>query len=193
MKWLLNLLSIFSKKEKKEPVTETKPVEKPKEKEVEKKYPISKKELEKVSDPIEEEYKEAYDEFYEKINDFRNKCGLSMNPTSYFRSKARQIRIYKEKAKNKQFPFEDGVYNESKVPLKSKHMTGYACDFADADKKLAHWVFDNLDWCKENGFYFENFGMNISTNKWDSKCDKTPTWLHIQIVPPKSGRTVFNP
>lgn len=34
MKWLLNLLGIFSKKEKKEPVTETKPVEKPKEKEV---------------------------------------------------------------------------------------------------------------------------------------------------------------
>lgn len=168
-------------------------IEQPKDKEVEKKYLISKEELEKVSDPIEQEYQSTYEEFYEKINDFRNECGLSMIPTSYFRSKARQIRIYKEKARKKQFPFVDGIYDVSKVPLKSKHMSGCACDFADVDKKLAKWVFEHLDWCKENGFYFENFGINITTNKWDSRYDKTPTWLHIQIVPPKSGRTVFNP
>ena len=190
MKNILQFIKLlFSNK--KTQITHT--VEQPKEEKVEKKYPISKKELEKVSDPIEPEYQSAYEEFYEKINDFRNECGLSMTPTSYFRSKTRQIRIYKEKAQKKQFPFEDGIYDVSKVPLKSKHMSGYACDFADANKKLAKWVFEHLDWCKENGFYFENFGMNITTNKWDSRYDKTPTWLHIQIVPPKSGRTVFNP
>ena len=116
-----------------------------------------------------------------------------MTPTSYFRSKERQIRIYKQKAVKKEFPFQDGIYDEKKVPLSSKHMTGYAADFADANKKLAHWVLDNIKWCKQNGFYFENFGANIDTLKWDKKYDKTPTWLHLQIIPPKSGRVIFNP
>lgn len=159
----------------------------------EKKYLITKEELESAGDPIPSEYQEAFEKFYEKINDFRNKCGISMVPTSYFRSKERQIRIYKNKAKNKEWPFTDGVYKESKVPLSSKHMTGLAADFADVDKKLAKWVLDNIEWCKENGFYFENFGANIDTFKADPKMDKTPTWLHVQIIPPKSGRTIFNP
>ena len=159
----------------------------------EKVYKISKAELMAVSDPIPDSYQKAFTEFHEKINLFREKCGLPMTPTSYFRSKERQIRIYKQKAVKKEFPFEDGIYNEKKVPLSSKHMTGYAADFADVNKKLAHWVLDNIDWCKQNGFYFENFGANIDTLKWDKKYDKTPTWLHLQIIPPKSGRVIFNP
>lgn len=159
----------------------------------EKNYKISKEELIKAGDPIPDEYESVFNEFYEKINDFRNKCDIPMTPTSYFRSKDRQIKIYKQKAKNKEFPFTDGIYTESKVPLSSKHMTGYAADFADADKKLADWVLDNIEWCKENGFYFENFGADINTFKKNPKLDKTPTWIHIQIVPPKSGRIIFNP
>lgn len=159
----------------------------------EKNYKISKEELINAGDPIPEEYESIFNEFYEKINDFRNKCDIPMTPTSYFRSKNRQIKIYKQKAKNKEFPFTDGIYTESKVPLSSKHMTGYAADFADVNKKLADWVLNNIEWCKENGFYFENFGADINTFKKNPKLDKTPTWIHIQIVPPKSGRIIFNP
>lgn len=197
MKNLINfILSLFSKKETSNTKQEEVPVvqEKPQEEKMpEKVYKISKAELMAVSDPIPDSYQKAFTEFHEKINLFREKCGLSMVPTSYFRSKERQIRIYKQKAVKKEFPFQDGIYDEKKVPLSSKHMTGYAADFADANKKLAHWVLDNIDWCKQNGFYFENFGANIDTFKWDSKMDKTKTWLHVQIVPPKSGRIIFNP
>lgn len=207
MKWLWNLiLRLFGNStkpnEKQEEIPTVIPVEEPKQEQKpmtenttmsEKKYLITKEELLAKSDPIEKEYEPAFEEFYEKINTFRNKCGISMSPTSYFRSKARQIRIYKEKAQKKEFPFENGIYDESKVPLGSKHMTGYACDFYDANKKLAEWVLENIDWCRANGFYFENFGANIDTFKRDTKLDKTPTWLHVQIVPPKSGRVIFNP
>ena len=116
-----------------------------------------------------------------------------MSPTSYFRSKERQLRIYREKAEKHEFPFEDGIFKESKVPMGSAHMSGLACDFADANKKLANWVLDNIDWCKDNGYYFENFGTDIDTYERDKKYDKTPQWIHIQILPPKSGRTIFNP
>ena len=197
MKSLINwFLSLFSKKQETSNQKEEVVVviqEKPQEEKMpEKVYKISKSELMAVSDPIPDSYQKAFTEFHEKINLFREKCGLPMTPTSYFRSKERQIRIYKQKAVKKEFPFQDGVYNEKKVPLSSKHMTGYAADFADSNKKLACWVLENIDWCKQNGFYFENFGANIDTFKRDKKMDKTPTWIHIQIIPPKSGRIIFN-
>lgn len=154
---------------------------------------ITKEELERAGDPITEEFQDAFNTFLEKINIFREKCGLPMSPTSYFRSKERQLRIYREKAEKHEFPFEDGVFKESKVPMGSAHMSGLACDFADANKKLANWVLDNIDWCKDNGYYFENFGADINTYEKNIKLDKTPSWLHIQIIPPKSGRTIFNP
>lgn len=179
------LLNLFKKKDTNlDTITKGEEMEEPK---------ITKEELINAGDPIPEEYQDAFNQYFEKINIFRNKCGLPMNPTSYFRSKERQIRIYKDKAKKHEFPFENGIFDESKVPMGSSHMSGLACDFADANKKLANWVLDNIDWCKENGYYFENFGADINTYQKNTKLDKTPTWLHIQIKPPKSGRTIFNP
>lgn len=179
------LLNLFKKKDTNlDTITKGEEMEEPK---------ITKEELINAGDPIPEEYQDAFNQYFEKINIFRNKCGLPMSPTSYFRSKERQIRIYKDKAKKHEFPFENGIFDESKVPMGSSHMSGLACDFADANKKLANWVLDNIDWCKENGYYFENFGADINTYQKNTKLDKTPTWLHIQIKPPKSGRTIFNP
>lgn len=141
---------------------------------------ITFEELQAVSDPITGEDVKKAKAYLKKINEFRAECELPMVATSYFRSVDHQIEIYKRKAKNKQFPFANGKFDMNKVPLKSKHLFFEACDFKDIDKKLAEWVKSHLDWCKEHGFYFEDF-------------DSTPSWIHIQITPPKSGKTVFKP
>lgn len=62
----------------------------------------------------------------------------------------------------------------------SKHLSAEAVDIPDADRTLATWCADNLDVAAEIGLWFEDF-------RW------TPTWVHCQIVPPKSGKRVFIP
>ena len=62
----------------------------------------------------------------------------------------------------------------------SRHLTGEAIDIADPDRTLATWIADNLDVLREVGLWCEDF-------RW------TPTWVHLQVVPPKSGKTVFIP
>jgi len=62
----------------------------------------------------------------------------------------------------------------------SKHMTGQAVDLFSPDNKLATFAFNNQDLLKEHGLWMEHPSA-------------TPTWLHLQTVPPKSGNRVFYP
>jgi hypothetical protein len=62
----------------------------------------------------------------------------------------------------------------------SRHLTAEAVDLPDADRTLAGWCVDNLDTLKEIGLWMED-------PRW------TPTWIHLQIVPPKSGKVVYIP
>ena len=62
----------------------------------------------------------------------------------------------------------------------SKHLSAEAVDLPDADRSLCGWAVDNLDILAEIGLWIED-------PRW------TPTWLHAQIVPPKSGKRVFIP
>lgn len=63
---------------------------------------------------------------------------------------------------------------------KSKHLLGQAVDFRDNDGKLWKWFMDNMDLCEKLGVYFEDKAS-------------TPTWCHLQTVPPKSGKRIFKP
>lgn len=64
---------------------------------------------------------------------------------------------------------------------KSNHMECLAADIADKDGKFAAWVMDNLD-------KMESFGIKgIEDPKF------TNGWVHLQIVPVKSGKLVFIP
>lgn len=63
---------------------------------------------------------------------------------------------------------------------RSRHITAEAVDLRDRDRSLATWCVDNLDVLAEIGLWMED-------PRW------TPTWVHLQIVPPKSGRRVFIP
>lgn len=177
------LKRLFGKSEKATEPNNSMPAQKPEEAPAmsNEKQLITLDELKKASrDGIPEDYLEIAEQHRAFIEKFRKQCGIPMVCSSYLRTKERQKAIYKEKAAKKEFPFEDGVYVESKVPMGSQHIKGTASDWVDTNKKLASWVKANLEWCKENGYYFEN-------------PDSTPTWLHIQSEAPKSGKTIFNP
>ena len=62
----------------------------------------------------------------------------------------------------------------------SRHLTAQAVDLPDADRTLAGWCVDNLDILDEIGLWMED-------PRW------TPTWLHLQTVPPKSSKRVYVP
>lgn len=62
----------------------------------------------------------------------------------------------------------------------SRHLTAEAADLPDADRTLATWCVDNLDVLGQIGLWIED-------PRW------TPTWLHVQTVPPKSGKRVYIP
>lgn len=63
---------------------------------------------------------------------------------------------------------------------KSNHLLCLACDFKDTDGKFGQWCVDNLDILAEHGLY-----MEAKT--------ATPTWVHLQVVAPKSGNRIFFP
>jgi hypothetical protein len=62
----------------------------------------------------------------------------------------------------------------------SNHITGLAIDLKDTDNRLFEYVLQNLELAKELGLYFEH-------KNW------TPTWVHIQLIAPKSGKRIFIP
>lgn len=70
----------------------------------------------------------------------------------------------------------------SHAALKSRHITGEAIDLRDdpATRRLARWCLAHLDDLHEIGLWMED-------PQW------TPTWVHLQIVPPGSGRRVYVP
>lgn len=107
----------------------------------------------------------------EKVNRLRTAYGKPMKVTSGLRSMVDHLRIYAQK----------GITDKSKIPMKSKHLSGQACDFGDADNALKAFIRgcteEELDYY---GLYFESF-------------EHTPNWLHVQSVPPKSGKRFFAP
>lgn len=62
----------------------------------------------------------------------------------------------------------------------SRHIYGQAVDIADPDRYLAAWCIRNVDVLEEIGLWMEN-------PQW------TPTWVHLQTLPPKSGNRIYIP
>lgn len=68
--------------------------------------------------------------------------------------------------------------NVTGAAKKSTHLLGQAIDTADYDKELQKWCLVNLPVLEELGLWMEH------------PID-TPSWTHLQSVPPKSGRRVY--
>lgn len=107
-----------------------------------------------------------------KINDLLEHFGAYRGVNSGYRTSEDQIRIYKQKL--------GAAYDISKVAMKSAHLVGAAIDLEDKDRKLTHWALINLPLLQQMGLYIEE----------PASC---PTWLHIQCISPKSGKTIFQP
>ena len=75
--------------------------------------------------------------------------------------------------------------------LSSKHMTGEAVDLKDdKDRSFARWCLRNtVPLCHQEGRadLLQEIGLWMEQPQW------TPTWVHLQTVPPHSGRRVFVP
>lgn len=66
----------------------------------------------------------------------------------------------------------------------SKHLTGEAVDLQDTpERALATWCLANLDALEQAGLWMER-------PQWTGGRDP---WVHLQIVPPKSGRRCYVP
>lgn len=106
----------------------------------------------------------------ERINKIRELWGHPLTVTSGFRSMEDHLRIYREK----------GITDHSKIPMKSKHLSGEAVDIFDPDKKLQEWTLANVDKLEEIGLWCEDFSA-------------TKNWVHYQISASKSGKRFFMP
>jgi hypothetical protein len=62
----------------------------------------------------------------------------------------------------------------------SRHIIAEALDTHDPDRKFARWCLRNLN-------ELETIGLWMEDPRW------TPHWVHLQIVPPLSGRRVYIP
>lgn len=103
-----------------------------------------------------------------KINIIRKIWNKPMIVTSGLRTIDEHILIYKKK----------GILVD--IPMKSKHLSGDACDIYDPNKELQNFILNNIRMLEDVGLWCEDFNY-------------TPNWVHFQTIPPKSGKIFFIP
>lgn len=135
---------------------------------------ITSQELNPTNFETTEEQKANLAILLERMNVIRQKWNKPMVITSGFRSQEDHLRIYKEIAARKGVEFD-----ESKVPMGSKHLAGAACDVYDNDGSLMKWCRANEDILVEVGLWIED--------------DTSVPRVHFQIQAPKSGNRFFKP
>ena len=126
---------------------------------------ISLKELNKHNYPTTPEIDANLAILLEKANVIRAAYGKPMTISSGLRDTAQQQALI--------------AAGKSNAP-KSHHLTGEACDILDVDGSLKEWVKNNIQLFEDTGLWMEDFSA-------------TPTWIHVQIVPPKSKHRFFIP
>ena len=119
---------------------------------------------------LDEATKKNLYELLDKINKVRDRYGYPMIVTSGYRTIEHHLEIYKKK----------GITDKSRIPMKSNHLTGCAVDISDPNGKLQKWCLNNVKILESIGLWIEHFSA-------------TKTWVHFQIVPPKSGNRFFMP
>lgn len=121
-----------------------------------------------ISD-IEMKHQQNIQELLKRVNILRSAYGLPFIVTSGYRRAYDQIRIYNQK----------GIFDISKIPMKSQHLIGASIDIADPNLLLTKWLKeDNSKRLIESGLYAEEGNTN---------------WVHLQLYPPKSGNRWFLP
>lgn len=96
----------------------------------------------------------------DKVNQVRSLYGKPMTVSSGLRTIEDHLRIYAAK----------GITDQSKIPMKSHHLYGEACDISDPKQELQKWCLANIDKLEEIGLWMEDFHA-------------TENWVHFQIIP----------
>lgn len=101
-----------------------------------------------------------------RINIVRKAFNKPMIVTSGFRSREDHAAIYAKQG----------------LPPKwgSLHLKGAACDILDNNGELWEFCINNLKLIEDAKLWLEDKSA-------------TPTWVHFQIFPPKSGKIIFKP
>jgi len=134
---------------------------------------ILKKDLFKRPFKISDEHEANVEQLLINVNKLMLIYGHDFTVTSGYRTLPEHLAIYKAK----------GITDQSKIPMKSLHLSGQAVDVVPHGLRvsdLQSYIKDHIRVCEEIGLWFEDFKY-------------TPTWVHIQIVPPKSGNRFFVP
>lgn len=98
------------------------------------------------------------EELLKAVNLLRAEWGSPLTVTSGYRTMQKHLQIYSRK----------GITDKALIPMKSKHLSGLAVDFADPTGNLYQWA-------KSNEHILEKCGI------W---CEEgTKGWLHCQCVP----------
>lgn len=126
---------------------------------------ISLKELNPHNYPTTPEIEENLNILLTKLNKIRKVYGKPMTINSGLRDYSQQLDLIKAGKSN---------------ALHSKHLVGQAADIADPSGEFKKFVLANIS-------LFENVGLYMEDFKY------TPTWVHCQSVPPKSGKRFFIP
>lgn len=114
---------------------------------------------------------------YAALSEVACKCGCSMIPTKEMLDKFDEIREKFGKPIHISSGFRCEKQNK-KIggSAKSNHCSGLAIDVVRTDS-LEDFIVKNLE----------------TLNIYIEDLKSTPTWIHIQIVPPKSGKRIFKP
>lgn len=104
-----------------------------------------------------------------KLNVIRAAYQKPMIVSSGYRTKEEHFTIYQKKGAH-----------PSKIPMKSQHLIGAACDILDVDGELKDWIKSHAELIERLDLYMEHF-------------DVTPSWLHFQLYQPSSGNRLFYP
>ena len=124
---------------------------------------------------LPQEHQDNLSVLLERINKVRALWGKPITVTSGYRSMSDHLRIYREIAEKKGIPFD-----ESKVPLHSKHLYGQAADLYDPDGSL-------LEFCKA-----DDDKVIVDAELWGEDDPEVPR-VHLQIIPPPSQHRWFKP
>ena len=81
----------------------------------------------------------------------------------------------------------DATSNAGKT---SNHITAEAIDVTDHDRAFAAWCVLNPKKLEECGLWMEDPRWCA---KFDEKTDATYYWVHLQTVPPNSGKRIYRP
>lgn len=109
---------------------------------------------------ISMEHQHNIEELLKCVNKLRKEYGKPLMVTSGYRSMQEHLVIYSKK----------GITDKSKIPMKSKHLYGFAVDFADPDGTLYAWA--------------QEMDKNGKLAEWGIWCESgTFGWLHCQCVP----------